>query len=432
MKNLNGTKVLGISAMVLAVLATVSRPAIAQQAAPEEIAAAIARPAVVHVTVRWHGWVRDRLTGEVFGGATGYDATTSCAGAVVNPDGYVATVSRCVHTGLTGGSGALFDLAIADLAKAGRIGDAAKARQALADHALAEGAVPDTPVDRQIQVERALPDGQRDVAPATVVDLVAPTDGDVAVLKIPRDHLPAVEPRTDQAAAGTPVVAIGYPAAPEPNLAPSNRNGQISAQRTVQGRPFYELSGGIDGLTGGPVVDLRGRLVGLVSQPGDHLAAAAQTLMDVLRDKGIEATLGVHDRNYRTGLDRYFAGDLDGAVEYFDAVLAAAPANAAAAEYRRMAIERGGAAGAGTTLLVTFAIACGGVAVLAAAAAAVLLGIGRRRRALSAMDTPPSGIPSVPVGLGVQPEPDGQADPDKTEQRERAGEDDQTEYQAGR
>jgi hypothetical protein len=240
--------------------------------------------------------------------------------------------------------------------------------------------------------------------PATVVDLVAPTDGDVAVLKVPRDRLPAMEIRPDAPPVGTPVLAIGYPGSAEvatdPNLEPSSKNGQISAHRTQQGRPFYEFSAAAThGMSGGPVVDMQGRVVGLISQgsPGEtqsfNFASAASNLADVLRGKGIGAVQGPIDRNYRTGLDRYFAGDFDDAVEYFDAVLAGTPTHVQAAAYRQLAVDKGGSAAAGNTLIVSIAVACGAAAVVAGAAGAILVSVGRRRRAQSTMDTPPFGIP---------------------------------------
>ncbi|MEU4761689.1 serine protease [Actinosynnema sp. NPDC023794] len=402
--------------------------AAAQPSSPEELAAAIARPAIVLITVEWHGWVRDKRTGEVFGGASGYVVKATCSGAVISPDGHVATASHCVHTGPQGGAGALFDAAIQDLAAAGRVVDRATAKAQLAEHAVAEGADPDRPVDRAIQVERmeATGDGPiRDVAPATVVDLVAPTEGDVAVLKVPRDNLPSLAIRTDQTAVGTPILAIGYPgsagAAVDPSLEPSNKNGQVSARRTQNDQPFYEFSAAAtQGMSGGPVVDMDGRIVGLVSQgsPGEtqsfNFAAASSTLLDVLAGKDVKVEPGAHDRDYRAALDRYFADDFDGAVEGFDDVLAAAPGHLQATEYRRLAVDRGGSAGAGSSLLIGFAVLCGGVAV-ATATAGTAIALTRRRRlspsgpvplgpvppVVSDVDTPPFGIPvQAPV---VQP-----------------------------
>jgi serine protease Do len=414
-----------LAAVFLGLLGT---SASAQPASPEERAAAVARPAIVLVKVSWHGWVRDKQTGEVFGGTAGYAATTSCTGVVINPDGYIATASHCVHTGPHGGGGILFDAALAELAKAGRVGDPAKARQALAERALAEGAQPDSPIDRAIQVERVVgagTDHERDVAPAEVVDLVTPDGGDVAVLKISRDRLPALELRPDPPPVGTPVLAIGYPGSADlpvdPNLEPSNKNGQISAHRTLGERPFYEFSAAAThGMSGGPVVDSQGRVVGLISQgaPGQtqsfNFAAAVSTLTEVLERKGISASLGVHDRNYRGGLERYYAGDYDGAVAYLDAALAGAPTNLQAGALRRLAVEKGGVARASSTPLLSWiAIGCASLAVVAAALVTAMYLAGRARR-MSTMDTPPLGFPmpvNPPAIAGSVPPAPPQLDP---------------------
>jgi serine protease Do len=420
-------------------------PAAAQPSSPEELAAAIARPAIVLVSVTWHGWVRDKQTGEVFGGTTGYEVKTTCSGVVIDPSGYVATASHCVHTGVHGGSGALFDAAIVELGKSGRIADPVKAKRAFEQNATAEGPAVDRPVERRINVERMVPDGEklrRDAAPATVVDLVAPDDGDVAVLKIDRDRLPSVELRADSAPVGTPILAIGYPGSvPDQNLAPSNKNGQISAQRTQNNRPYYEFSAAAThGMSGGPVIDTQGRVIGLISNgtPGEtqsfNFATAIATLSDLLRRKEITVGLGPNDRNFRTGLDRYFAGNHNSAVGYFDAVVTASPTHAQAEEFRRKAVEKGGVANStDTTLLHVFALTCAGVAIVATGLGVLLILRRRRRTAafaqLSDMDTPPYGIPLLPATLGDQPQDHGQRDPDQTERRERPFRDDQTEDQ---
>ncbi|WP_267935809.1 trypsin-like peptidase domain-containing protein [Saccharothrix sp. S26] len=354
---------------------------------PEEPAFAVARPAVVLVTVEWHGWVRDKRTGEVFGGERGYAVRVTCSGAVIRPDGHVATASHCVHTGPLGGAGALFDAAVRDLAAVGRVADPVTAKAQLVEHAVAEGAGADRPIDRSIRVERVEETGAgpvRDVAPATVVDLVAPEDGDVAVLKVPREGLPSVAIRGDRVPDGTPVVAVGYVGAvDDPSVEPRGENGRVSGVRTREGRTFYEVGVTVaEGMGGGPVVDVEGRVVGVVSEGearSSGLAAVSSTVLEVLVGKGVEAGQGAHDREYRGALDRYFAGDFDGAVEGFDEVLAVSPGHPQATEYRRRAVERGGSAGGGSTVLIALAVLCGGVGV-ATATAGTAMTLARRRR----------------------------------------------------
>jgi hypothetical protein len=207
------------------------------------------------------------------------------------------------------------------------------------------------------------------------------------------------------------VLAIGYPgsadAAADPNLEPSNKNGQISSHRTLHEHPFYEFSAAAThGMSGGPLVDMQGRVTGLISQgapgaTGHDIATATSTLTNLLAGKGIEAKEGPHDRNFRTGLDRYFASNYDSAVTYFDAVLTAAPTHIQALEYRRLAAEKGGKPRGSTTPLVMIAIGCGALTVLAGGFAVFL--IVRRRRLTTLMDTPPYGFPMPIVDPPTQP-----------------------------
>jgi hypothetical protein len=309
--------------------------------------------------------VRDKRTGEVFGGAEGYRLTASCSGVVINGDGYVATAARCMDT-----RDGLLDQAVADLAAVGRVRDAALARQQLAEHAVVEGARPGSPVDRRIQVVRALGAGDRDVAPASVVA----TEGDIAVLRVPRSNLPAVEVATGDLPVGTPVFVLGYTGI--------TQHGQITSHR---GR-LLEVN--VGGTSGGAVVDQRGRLVGVVIQPSPVLAAEATTLTDVLRGNGISAALGPGDRDYRAGLDAYFTGDYDTAVGYLDAVVAANPE---ARRFRDLAVSRGGVVPA-NGLLVVLLVLCAGVAVLAGAGA-IAVAVRNRR---TDTPTPPYGFPMEP------------------------------------
>lgn len=343
---------------------------VAAPAAPPDQGVAVARPAVVSVTTSWQGWVRDTRTGEVFGGEGGYHLTTSCSGAVINGDGYVATASRCVD-----GNDGLIGLAVADLAGVGRVRDQAVARQQLDEHAVVEGARPDSPVGRQVVVKRALGDDDADVAPAEVVAI----EGEVAVLRVPRTDLPATEVTAGEVATGTSVLVLGYTGLVQ--------HGQVTARRGG----LLEVS--VGGTAGGPVVDRRGRLVGMIVQPSPTLAAEATTLTDVLRSKGIRAALGPGDRNYRAGLAAYFAGDYDAAVEYLDAVLAATPAHPQAREYRALAVSHGGAAPTDGLLVVLLALSA--AVAVGAGAGAIRLTVRNRR-----MDTP-----TPPYGFPMEPRP---------------------------
>jgi S1-C subfamily serine protease len=357
----------------------------AGQVAAEEQAAAIVRPAVLVVEVRWHGWVRDPRTGEVFGGATGYRFTSSCTGFAVHADGHLVTAGHCVDPGPEGVGEALSGLVIAELAEAGRVLDQDRAMRELAEHAVVEGATNGSPVRREVYVHRgATVDGQsrRDTLPAEVVDVAPVSAGDVAVLKVERGRLSALElAGGDDAPVGTPVLAVGYPGSADrisdPTLEPSVKDGLVSNRRTVDGVPFYEVSAAATGgMSGGPVVDHAGRVLGLVSHgpAGEpqafNFAAAASSIRTVLDRNQVPHQLGPIDRNLRAGLQHYYAGDHPAAREYFDAVLAASPTHQQAAEFRAQTGSGGGPApAAGLDPLLWWAIAAAGVAAACGVAA---------------------------------------------------------------
>ncbi|MPZ80928.1 MAG: hypothetical protein GEV28_11225 [Actinophytocola sp.] len=388
---------LGLAAA--AVLASAS-PAAAEPTSPEERAAAIARPAVVLVEVNWHGWIRDPRTGEVFGGPAGYKATTSCSGAVVHEDGYVVTAGACLDPA------PIVALAVAELTKLGRVEDPATAATQLADNAVLEGATEGSSPVRDVRVERVVGGSatpERDIAPATVVDVRGP--GDVGVLKVPRGRMSAVAlADVGDLPAGTPVLAIGYPEA-EDATEPVNESGQITTRRAIADKPYYEVSAPArTSMTGGPVVDMDGRVIGLTTsadEDGNTLVTASTSVADLLRREGVEATPSANDRNYTAGLEHYFDGEYAKAVEFFDAVLAATPDHQQAGEYRRLAAGR---EDTGRPLLVWLIAACGAVAVLAAAAGAILL-VMRRRHAGADLPTPPFGFPMPTAGPASGPIP---------------------------
>jgi len=111
---------------------------------------------------------------------------------------------------------------------------------------------------RPIQVQLA--DGQvQDVTEVVASDRLL----DLAILKIAAKKLPAL-PLGDasQLAAGQAVLALGNPQ----GLTHSVVSGVVSARREMEGRPMIQLAIPIEpGNSGGPVLDLRGRVVGIVN-----------------------------------------------------------------------------------------------------------------------------------------------------------------------
>ncbi|MEV6523551.1 trypsin-like peptidase domain-containing protein [Longispora sp. NPDC051575] len=398
---------LGLAALLGLVVVGVGAPAGAAPPSAEERAAAIARPAIVIVEIRWQAWVRDTKTGEVFGGKDGYRIVSSCTGFGVHADGLLVTAGHCVDPGAEGIGRALFGIVAQELAAVGRVGDNNKAVAALLDRAVAEGPEKDSPVSREVVVHRGVRVDDRtvdDPLPAEVVHILPHSRGDVAVLKVERGRLPALEIIDgSDLPVGTPILAIGFPGSADrisdPTLEPSAKDGRISNRRTIAGVPFYEVSAAsTGGMSGGPVVDQSGRVIGLVSSApaGEPQAfnfmAASSLVAGVLRGKEIPNGLGPVDRNYRSGLKQYYAGHHKSAIEYFDAVLKASPSHQQAWEYRRLAGQTPGSSAVPSLVIALCALVAVGTGVVA-----VFLFMLRRTAAAGGVVGAGPGTPIGPV-----------------------------------
>ena len=121
-------------------------------------------------------------------------------------------------------------------------------------------------------------------ADATV--LAADSDGDLAVLEAATEGSPALELGTDAPGVGTPVVALGNPNGHGPRVTFGFVSGTGRSFRGPRGR---RVAGAVEhtaplmpGSSGGPVVDLSGRLLGINTNRlgnGFYLAIAADAAL---------------------------------------------------------------------------------------------------------------------------------------------------------
>ena len=419
-------RVLAVGATALTLTLAATGPAVAQtstsdpspqQATATERAAAEVRPAIVYVTEKFSGYVAAG-PGVYFNGGKPYELSVTCTGFGVNPDGYVATAGHCVDT--TSPNGIKSDF-IALAAKEAVAAVPGVTLQQAVDFGTAnwtvEGKAKGSAIDTQIAVVTGSVQGggQPQALPARVVDSRALDQGDVALLKVETTDLPSIELATDaDVQVGTPLLSIGYPASADAvtdlSLEPSNKDGQVSSKKTVGSVPVYETSAALTpGMSGGPTVDLQGRVLGLNSfKPSGeaqafNFIAPASGLSELLSRNGVRNELGPDDKAFRTALDAYYAGHYTDAIADFDKLLQVAPNHAQATQFRALAAkahDKYGDVSSGLPLglsPVTFWSVVGGGGALAVGLAVLLVVLMRRRGR--------RGMPRAGVGFSTPPQP---------------------------
>lgn len=342
-----------------AVAAFVAPPASAQGArpvpTPEERAAALARPSVVYIETHWSGYVFDE-DGILFNNREPITFGSRCTGFVVDPSGYIATAGHCVdHTVEHGAGGTFLEIAVAEALRDGtyNTNDPNELYEFAKLNWRVEGNAPGTRADKQIFVQRGTATGGKtdgEALPARLVDYRGSEAGDVALLKVEKGDLPSIEVATgSEPGIGTSILSIGYPGATDQvtdtNLEPTNKDGKISARKTVGTIAYFETSAALSGgMSGGPTVDLDGRVLGvnswkLIASDAFNYIAPASNLNEILSRNGVKNSLGPQDVTYRAGLEAYWSGRYTDAITAFDKVVSIIPSHQQAQEYRQKAAK---------------------------------------------------------------------------------------------
>jgi S1-C subfamily serine protease len=375
-----------------------------------EKAAAIVRPAVVYIEVQWEGWVRDRVSGKLWD-TDSVTLTAQCSGFAVSNDGFIVTAGHCVDPGVEGVAVSFFEEIAARYLKAGLVtsGQTQALIDDMVDNAEIEGKAAGEPAIRKVFAQRGVAKSglaAGDAIPARVVSFHPVSGGDVTLLKVEKSNQPMVTlARSADINIGTDVLAIGYPASADSisdaTLEPSNKDGKISNRRTEGGVPFYETSAATtQGMSGGPVANLDGDIIGLIShgpaaeKQAFNFLAASSLIAEELAKAGVKNTLGKIDNDYRDGLNEYYEGHYTAAIEKFDSVLATVPSHAQAQEYRQQAVALRETEGDTGNLSAGLVVILGAIAgfLIIAAAVVVLLVLRSRQKARQ-----PAGYRLAPV-----------------------------------
>lgn len=124
---------------------------------------------------------------------------------------------------------------------------------------------------------------------AEATTLGVDADGDLAVLEVDTQNAPALEPGGEPPAIGTAVVALGQPSGKGPRVTFGFVSSTDRAFRGPRGR---RVAGAIEhtaplmpGSSGGPIVNLDGRLLGINTNRIGHGFYQAIAADDALRDR---------------------------------------------------------------------------------------------------------------------------------------------------
>ncbi len=164
---------------------------------------------------------------------------------------------------------------------------------------------------------------------------------DVSVIKIDGKNLPTLQlGNSDSLQLQDDIWVIGYPAAgdsdllsPESQLVSTINAGQISAtdKKSAQGSPVIQISAAAThGNSGGPIVDLNGTIVGLLTFRGDtvngnevqgfNFGVPSVTVQEFVSQSGAKNKEGTVDKLYKEGLNFFWAGYYKEALEKFEEV----------------------------------------------------------------------------------------------------------------
>lgn len=348
----------GMLALVGSLVLMMATPGVADaQSTPEEEAAALARPAIVYIEATWSAYVQDH-EGDWLNEGEPFTGGWTCTGFVVNPSGYVATAGHC-----TDGAQEMAVMAGVDYWVEQGWATAEEAPELFQTGMMnwkVEGENSGSPpaVEYHVQHGKATSGMSTGEAwPARLIESKPMEEGDVALLKVEQSNLPVVElASSEDVAIGTPILSIGYPGTSDlvvdATLEPTFKDGKISSSKTREGGliPVYEISAAVSGgMSGGPTVDLDGRVVGInsfginsqIETQQFNFVSPSTLLSEMLARNGVVNELGPVDTLYREGLDLFYAGSYAAAIETFDEVLDRVPSHQQAQEFRVRAANAG-------------------------------------------------------------------------------------------
>lgn len=259
----------------------------------------------------------------------------SGSGAIISSDGYVVTNAHVVEAAQMEDediANAAFDQLVSIMADYFQV-DYETAYEYMVTYTQYTG------IQKVIKV--ILPGG--DILDGEIKSYGAPINEgkDVAVLKIEGKNLPTLKlGNSDNIQSQDNIWVSGYPAAadsdllsPDSSLVSSMNAGQISAtdKKTDQGSPVIQINAAAThGNSGGPVINEKGEIIGLLTFRGDtvngqevqgfNFSVPVNTVKEFTNQAGAKNTTSSTDKLYKEGLELYWGGYYENALDKFEAV----------------------------------------------------------------------------------------------------------------
>ena len=353
----------------------------------QERAQAIAQPAVVFLESRVSGVIRNKADGKEL---SDHQTTVSvrCSGFVVNPSGVAVTIRSCVAPTQTQLDAWAFETFANQQVADKKIGEDQRASYQAQLHQTAtfSGESAEQPPSATLFAQMNVATAGATAAPAWPAEVLVPVDSEtgLAVVKIAQSNLPAVEVNAN-AQVGTvqTPVAVGYVAVDTKTLTVRSRPVNVSGPYDHGPDTTHKLDAALGWESrGGLVADLDGRAVGVTMPDIDgqiNVVNDATAISAELARLGVKSELGKNDLRYRQAVDLYYGGKYADAIDAFDEVIKASPANQTAVAFRKQAQDRqeieGGSSGLPVWLIVLLSVL--GTAAIVAVAAMFIL---RQRR----------------------------------------------------
>jgi hypothetical protein len=344
---------LGIASVVFAIVSLNSGGRNAPTYSVEERALAVASPSLVFIETTTAGYLRDQDSG-IFLQSSPIVFTQRCSGFIVSSQGHVLTNGSCVkpperlarERALYAYGQSLVD---EDELFADELDYFVESEM---ETTVFTGADVTSEPESQVYAQLNVATGDLTGSPAIpgqILQVLDVQSGDLALIKLEQENLPAVELSASTTLdSGASLFIAGYEnSGDDVTYIPRTKSVKVIGEVNRDSAVAYRLSDDV-GFTshGGLAVNTNGRVVGVLdndpTRPDDANRAVVplSVVNALLEQAGVTNSLSESDKLYRAALDDYFNGRYSDAIAKFDEVVKSSPENSVAKDYRQQAADR--------------------------------------------------------------------------------------------